>query len=197
VSVRDRLIISTIDLMRRHGVAGTGIAAILEHGNASRRSIYMNFPDGKTGLVREATHVAGAFIEQQIATALESPTPQEALAVFIAGWKKVVADSDFTAGCPIAAAGSARSLEPHTADAAGETFARWQAAIGNSLHHHGMSESAAAALATTAIAAVEGGVLLAVAQRSLDPLDDVQGQLELLIDVHLSPTDARRTGRRR
>lgn len=35
MGARDKLVLSTIDLVRRHGVAGTGIAAILEHGDVS------------------------------------------------------------------------------------------------------------------------------------------------------------------
>ncbi len=88
--------------MRRHGVAGTGIAAITEHSQVSRRTVYNTFPDGKTELVRQAAQVAGGvFIGDQIARALELPTPpQQSLIAFISQWKEVVAGSDFAAGCP-------------------------------------------------------------------------------------------------
>ncbi|MEH3139634.1 MAG: TetR/AcrR family transcriptional regulator [Mycobacterium kyogaense] len=185
MNARDKLVLSTIDLVRRHGVAGTGIAAILERGHVSRRSIYLNFPDGKTELVQEATRVAGTFIDHQIATALELPTPQESLSAFIAEWKSVVAGSDFAAGCPIAAAGLARSTEPGIADIAGRTFDGWRDAIAASLTQHGIDTAAAPALANTVLAAVEGAVVMAVAQRSLTPLDDVRDQLTLLLGHHL------------
>lgn len=185
MTARDRLVLSTIDLMRRHGVAGTGIAAILERGHVSRRSIYLNFPDGKTELVQEATRVAGSFIDHQIATALELPTPQESLQAFIAEWKNVVTESDFAAGCPIAAAGLARSSEPAIADIAGDTFTRWRAAISSSLHHHGIAEHTATALANTVLAAVEGAVIMAQAEKTTTPLDDVHQQLDLLLRHHV------------
>jgi TetR/AcrR family transcriptional regulator, lmrAB and yxaGH operons repressor len=199
VNTRDRLVLSTIDLVRRYGVAGTGIAAILERGHVSRRSIYLNFPDGKTELVREATRVAGGAIDHQIATALLLPTPQDSLAAFIAEWKTVVADSEFAAGCPIAAAGLARASEPEIADAAGDTFARWRRAIAQSLAEHGIDESTAAALANTVLAAVEGAVIMALAEKSLTPLDDVHRQLDLLVGVHLDGDGrhGRRGGRSR
>lgn len=184
MKVRDKLVLSTIDLMRRHGVAGTGITAILERSHVARRSIYLNFPNGKTELVQEATRVAGNFLDQQIATALQQPTPQKSLDAFIAGWKKVVAESDFAAGCPIAAAGLARSSEPEIADIAGETFIRWRDAISRSLRDHGFPKSTAHALANTVLAAVEGAVVMAQAEKSLAPLDDVHRQLRLLLQHH-------------
>ncbi|WP_243858280.1 TetR/AcrR family transcriptional regulator [Mycobacterium sp. DL440] len=180
--------LSTIDLMRRHGVAGTGIAAILERGHVSRRSIYLNFPDGKTELVQEATRLAGSFIDHQIATALEMPTPQQSLDAFIAEWKKVVAESDFAAGCPVAAAGLARSSEPEIADIAGATFTRWREAIGRSLGDHGIAEDTAQAVANTVLAAVEGAVIMALAEKSLSPLDDIHRQLDVLVGFHLDRT---------
>lgn len=179
------LVLNTIELVRRHGVAGTGIAAILERSGVSRRSIYLNFPHGKTQLVQEATRAAGDFIDQQIATALQQPTLQKSLDAFIAGWKEVVAGSDFTAGCPIAAAGLARSSEPEIADTAGETFTRWRDAITTSLRDHGIAKGTARALANTILAAVEGAVVMAQAEKSLAPLDDVHRQLRVLLNHHV------------
>lgn len=198
MNARDKLVMSTIDLVRRHGVAGTGIAAILERGHVSRRSIYLNFPEGKTELVQEATRVAGSFIDHQIATALQLPTPRESLDAFIAEWKKVVAESDFAAGCPIAAAGLARASEPEIADVAGETFARWRVAISRSLRDHGIPKSVSVSLANTVLAAVEGAVLMALAEKSLTPLDDVHRQLDLLVGLHLDgAAPARRAPRQK
>ena len=184
MAARDALIYSTIDLMRRHGVAGTGIAAITDHSQVSRRTVYNTFPDGKTELVQQAAQVAGVFIGNQIARTLELPTPQESLAAFITQWKEVVAGSDFAAGCPIAAAGVARSSEPEIADTAGKTFTRWQEAISDSLHRHGLPTTTALQLSNTVLAAVEGAVIMAIAQRSLTPLDDVHSQLDVLLDHH-------------
>lgn len=184
MKVRDKLVLSTIELVRRHGVAGTGIAAILERSHVSRRSIYLNFPDGKTELVQEATRVAGSFLDHQIAVALREPTPQKSLDVFIAGWKTVVTESDFAAGCPIAAAGLARSSEPEIADIAGGIFTRWRDAISESLRDHGIPDRDAQALANTVLAAVEGAVVMAQAEKSLAPLDDVHRQLHLLLRHH-------------
>lgn len=186
MSARERLVFSAIDLMRRHGVTGTGVAEILEHGGVSRRMIYLSFPDGKAGLMAEATRVAGDYIDAQIMSFVRHGTPREALTAFIVEWKKVVTDSDFTAGCPIAAAASSRSSTPAVADLAGEMFRRWQTTMSTSLHSHGLDEATARTLANTVLAAVEGAVMICVAQQSVTALDDIEAHLGLLIDHHLS-----------
>lgn len=185
VSARERLIFSAIDLMRRRGVAGTGVADILEHGGVSRRMIYLNFADGKAGLMAEATRVAGDFIDAQIESFVQRGTPREALAAFISEWKRVVSSSDFTAGCPIAAAASSRSSTPEVASLAGEAFQRWQTTMSGSLVQHGLDEATARTLANTVLAAVEGAVTMCVAQESVTALDDIESQLALLIDHHV------------
>lgn len=185
MSARDRLVYTVIDLIRRRGVAGTGVAEILKQGDVSRRSIYLNFPDGKSGLVAEATRVAGDYIDGQIATYVGLPTPRDALDAFIAEWKHVVAGSDFAAGCPIAAAGLSRSSSPAVADLAGAAFTRWQTTLSTSLRGHGLDEATALTLSNTILAAVEGAVLMSVAQRTVTALDDVGSQLAVLIDHHL------------
>ncbi len=192
MGARDRLLLSTIDLMRRKGVVGTGVAEILEHGAVSRRSIYLQYPDGKTGLVAEATRVAGAYIEAQMAGALAQPTPRDALASFVADWKNVVSDSDFEAGCPIAAAAVSRSTTPVVADLAGAELDRWRKTLAAALVGHGVEESTAESLANTILAAVEGAVMMCVAQRSVGALDDVESQLCVLLDHHVTPADTRR-----
>lgn len=185
MTARERLVFSTIDLVRRHGVAGTGVAEILTHGDVSRRSIYLNFPDGKAELVAEATRVAGAFIGAQIAEFVALPGAHEALDAFVEEWRKVLTDSDFAAGCPVTAAALSRSTTSEVADLAGEEFERWQTTIGASLHRHGISEPDAHSLANTIIAAVEGAVIMCVAQRSTTALDNVGSQMSILLDHHL------------
>lgn len=188
------MLLSTIDLMRRKGVVGTGVAEILEHGTVSRRSIYLHYPDGKSGLVAEATRVAGAYIEAQMVAASSHSTPREGLASFIAEWKNVVSGSDFTAGCPIAAAAVSRSTTPAVADLAGAEFDRWRQTLATSLVTHGVEESTAGSLANTILAAVEGAVMMCVAQQSVSALDDIEQHLTVLLDHHLTPAGTRGRG---
>lgn len=167
--------VSTVALMRRFGVAGTGISAVLDHSGVSRRSVYLAFPGGKQEMVTEATRLSGDTITALIDRAAAEPDP---LGSFVRMWKKVVADGDFEDGCPIVAAALGRNEAPAAADLAGDVFARWETTLAAALDptHHD-----ADALATTVVSAVEGAVIMCLAQRTTDPLDRVHAQLDRLL----------------
>lgn len=192
MGARERLLGSAIDLLRRRGVAGTGVAEIVEHGDVARRSLYLNFPDGKSQLMAEATQLAGDYINQRIETFVALPTAQEALRSFVVEWRDVVAESDFAAGCPIAAAGLSRCSAPEVADVAGVAFSTWQRTLGDALRGHGMAEAAALQLANMMLAAVEGAVTICIAQKSLAALDDVESELMMLLDCRLNDAGTHR-----
>ena len=187
MSARDRLILSTVGLMQRRGVAAAGVADILEESGVSRRSVYLNFAGGKPELVAEATRWSGQWIADQIAEACADRPPHEALARFVEHWTELLSGSDFEAGCPVAAAATARSVAPEATDVAGEAFARWHDILAGALTGHGISVSRASSLATTIVAAVEGAVVMALAQRSLEPLQDVKSELDVLLEHSLRP----------
>ncbi|MEH3157364.1 MAG: TetR/AcrR family transcriptional regulator [Gordonia paraffinivorans] len=181
MSARDKLILSTVGLMQRRGVAAAGVADILEDSKVSRRSIYLHFAGGKTELVAEATRWSGQWIADQITQACTGRPPREALAQFVEHWKSLLRDTDFEAGCPVAAAATARSVAPEATDAAGQAFTRWHEILTEALTEHGVASTRAHSLATVTVAAVEGAVVIALAQRSLDALDDVEKELAVLV----------------
>ncbi|MBB5918611.1 AcrR family transcriptional regulator [Nocardia transvalensis] len=179
---RDRLIDSTVDLMRRNGVAGTGIAQLLEHSGISRRSVYLNFPGGKAELVTEATRSAGEAASTLIRKLADGGADlASCVAAFPSIWRERLVASDFTAGCPIVAAALGRAEAPAAADAAGETFTEWEAILAESLRAEQVDDDRALALATTIVAAIEGAVVMSLATRSVAPLERVGTQLSALV----------------
>ena len=190
---RDKLTFATIELMRRHGVAGTGINEILGLSGVARRSIYLNFPGGKDELVAEATRAAGAFIGGVIAAA-PAPDPTAILHGFVEMWKGVLADSDFEAGCPVAAAAVGGSASPAARSAAAEVFVQWADQFGLVLIGAGVPAEQAPSLASFVVAAIEGAVMLCVCTHSVGPLDDVERHLGELLALHSStrPSGIRR-----
>ncbi|UQA92039.1 TetR/AcrR family transcriptional regulator [Streptomyces halobius] len=193
---RERLISSAIGLVRRHGVAGTGITELLAASNAARRSVYQHFPGGKHELIAESTRVAGKAISAAIATAATTDDPLDGLASFVRGWKDTLTASDFTAGCPIVAAALAGTDAPGVPAVAAAAFAEWNDLISAQLATAGIEPEAARSLATMAISSVEGAVVLAICSRSLQPLDRVHRHLTELVEHHLpntapSTTDAK------
>lgn len=176
---RGRLIGSAIELMRRNGAAGTGVNELLDHSGVARRSIYNNFPGGKDELLAEATTAAGKFISGAIQ---RDRDPQSALASFVAMWRTVLVDSDFDAGCPIVAGALAGPAAPTARAAAAEVFEQWQNRLTGVLVAHGVAEDEAGSLSTFILSAVEGSVILAVAARSLTPIDRVFSRLSEMVD---------------
>lgn len=188
-SPRERLITGTIALVRERGIAGTGITELLTRSETARRSIYQNFPGGKEQLVEEATRVAGQLMGSLIAEFTASDRPTDSLAGFIEMWKDTLEASDFTAGCPIVAAAMGGAEAPSARAAAAEVFDSWERLLSEQLTRAGADEAIASSLATTAVCAVEGAIILAISSRSVRPLDRVGVHLAELVSLH---ADARR-----
>ena len=179
MAARDALVQSAIELIRRNGVAATGVAELLAHSGISRRSIYLNFPGGKAELIAEATRAAGAGMTDLIASVTGT-----SISSFTDAWKEVVESSGFRASCPIAAAALGRSEAPDAADAAAAAFRDWENVLSARLVAGNVAPDVAESLATTIVAAVEGAVLLSIATRSTEPLDRVGKHLDELIALH-------------
>lgn len=184
MSARDALIASVTGLVQRRGVAGTGLAALLEDSGVARRTLYLNFPGGKAELVTEATRRAG----QELVTAIRAADggdAAQAVQTFIDQWKVQLDATDVQAGCPIVAAVLGRSEAPAAAQAAAEVLADVRNALADRLIQGGTVQDTARSLATLTVAAIEGAVILAVATQSTDPLDDVGRHLTEVIRLHL------------
>lgn len=180
MTARERLIDSAIELLRRNGVAGTGLAELLEHSGTARRSVYLNFPGGKAELMAEATRTAGRLLDSAL-TAAPDGDERASLAAFVKSWKETLRSSDYTAGCPVVAAALGRTQSAPAADAAGEVFAEWQTMLAGRFRADGVGADEAESLATTVVAAVEGAVILCLAAQSTDPLDRTMQMLDQLI----------------
>ena len=190
MTARERLIDSAIELLRRNGVAGTGLAELLQHSGTARRSVYVNFPGGKSELITEATRTAGRLMDSTLASAAPDGDGRESLAEFVESWKETLRASDYTAGCPVVAAALGRTESPSAADAAGEVFTAWQNLLAGRLRVEGVGIDEAESLATTLVAAVEGAVVLCLAAQSTDPLDRTVQMLDQLIAHHAEPITA-------
>jgi AcrR family transcriptional regulator len=178
---RERMIQSAATLFRERGVHGTSFSDVLDHSGAPRGSIYHHFPGGKAQLAEEATRYAGEFIAGGLAGALASDDPVAAIRGFAATWREILAASDFTAGCPILSATLEGERSPGARDAAGAAFGRWECLLADAFAQRGVARPRAESLATLAIAAIEGGIVLARAQRSAAPLERVADELETLV----------------
>lgn len=180
-STRTAMLLSAAGLLRERGAAGVTIDAVLARSGAPRGSVYHHFPEGRSQILREALQFAGDEITATIdAAAGDSGTAL--LHQFVDMWRDALIASDYTAGCPVlAAAIGSGDDEQQLASLASDIFARWRDASKQAYVRDGFEPAEASALADTAIAAMEGAVVLCRTTRSLEPLNDVAHQLEFLI----------------
>ncbi len=185
MSARDTLIASVTGLVRRRGVAGTGLNALLEDSGVSRRTIYLNFPGGKQELVAEATRLAGRELTDIIKAAGDGIDPARGIELFIELWKAQLGETEMQAGCPIVAAVLGRTDAPQAAAAAADAFRDWHELLAGRLEKYGVEAATARSLARTMIAAIEGAVIMSIAEQSTETLDDVGQRLAELIRLHI------------
>jgi AcrR family transcriptional regulator len=175
------MLVSASELLRQRGAAGVTIDAVLARSGAPRGSVYHHFPGGRRQILREALHFAGEEIAAKIDTAAGT-SGTALLRQFADMWREALTASDYSAGCPVLAAaiGSGQD-EQQLASLASDIFTRWRTASTQAYLREGFEPGEASALADTAIAAMEGAVVLCRSARSLEPLEDVTKQLEFLI----------------
>jgi TetR/AcrR family transcriptional repressor of lmrAB and yxaGH operons len=180
-STRHNMLLSAAEVLRERGAAGVTIDEVLTRSGAPRGSVYYHFPDGRNQLLTEALQFAG----DKITSLIDGAVDRGGISLvheFVEFWERTLADSEFTAGCPVVAAaiGSAHD-DPAVSAVAGEIFGRWRTALTRAFVADGFDESDAGSLAVTCIAALEGAVVLCRSARNTGPLRDVADQMEFLI----------------
>ncbi|GGU85060.1 TetR family transcriptional regulator [Streptomyces filipinensis] len=188
---RERMVFSAAQLIRRDGVAATGMREVAAHAGAPRGSLQHYFPGGKEQLVNEAVGWAGRYAGKRIArflAGLERPTPSGLFAAMAAQWTDEYAADGFTAGCPVAAATvECAAAGGSTREAAAAAFATWRSPLAEALAGMGVPAARAASLATLMISTLEGAILMARAERDTAPLRTAVRELGPLLDAAVAP----------
>ncbi|MGW1324010.1 TetR/AcrR family transcriptional regulator [Streptomyces antibioticus] len=183
---RERMVFSAAQLIRRDGVASTGMREVAEHAGAPRGSLQHYFPGGKEQLVNEAVSWAGRYAGNRVArfvAALPEPTPSGLFAAMVRQWTDEYESAGFAGGCPVAAATVDRAESAaSTREAASSAFAGWSGAVARALEDMGVPVERSGALATLMISALEGAILMSRAERDIRPLTTVARELGPLLD---------------
>lgn len=168
-TTRQRMIERTAVLLAKKGLQGTSFSEVLEASGAPRGSLYHHFPGGKNELVLEALALAGARAIG-VLDGLRGKPATEVAEGFFALWRWVLSASDFGAGCAVVAV-TVAAEEPALLARAAEVFRAWRSELGALLETGGVPAAQAPGLAAMLIAASEGAVILARAERSFEPFD--------------------------
>ncbi|MBS9534763.1 TetR/AcrR family transcriptional regulator [Mycobacterium sp. M1] len=177
---KTKMLGGAIELLRERGAAGVTVDAVLSRTKSPRGSVYHHFPGGRDQIMTESLALAGDVIGAVVegVTAEGSVAALHRLREF---WATTLRDSDFRAGCPVVSvAVGGSTADEHLLPAVAEIFARWHRVIAHQLVIEGVPRHRADRLATLAVAAIEGVLILCRAQRSTAPLDDVIAEFEVL-----------------
>ncbi|MER6183913.1 TetR/AcrR family transcriptional regulator [Streptomyces sp. NPDC001652] len=190
---RERMVFSAAQLIRRDGVASTGMREVAAHAGAPRGSLQHYFPGGKEQLVNEAVGWAGRYAGRRVArflAALDEPTPSALFAQMVRQWTDEYQADGFAGGCPVAAAtiDCAESTES-TREAASAAFATWTGPVAQALAAMGVPGRRAGDLATLMISSLEGALLIARAERDVRALTTVARELGPLLDAAVTTGD--------
>jgi TetR/AcrR family transcriptional repressor of lmrAB and yxaGH operons len=181
---RERMIEVAAELLERSGYHGLSLGELVSHAGAPRGSLYHHFPGGKDELVGEALEVSAIAITTAL-RALTAGAPSAGAAV--GGAIDLLAarmeEARFEKGCPIAATAlDASSVSRGIARQCAHAYERWTDVLAARIAADGVEVEEAHDLALFALAAIEGGLLLARARRSRAPLDAVKARLVAMLD---------------
>ncbi|WP_336082443.1 TetR/AcrR family transcriptional regulator [Nocardia sp. SSK8] len=176
---------SAVQLLRERGAAGVTIDAVLARSEAPRGSVYHHFPGGRAQIMTESLTLAGdaisAIIDQAAAQSAVTTLRQ-----FGQFWTALLEQSDFGAGCPVVSVAVGSSPEDeHLQPSVAAILGRWHAGLVTAIETDGVPSPRAQRLATMAIAAVEGAVILCRVNRSTTALDEVIDELEVVFTAAL------------
>lgn len=192
---RDRMVRSAATLIARDGLRGAGMRDVADAAGVSRGSFQHYFPGGKDQLTAEALSWMGAAVHERLDRAAERRSPGggptgaldpgggtavDVLDAFVDLWRQGLIDTAMTTGCSIAATVHDSDDATLLALAAG-VFASWCSPFRTALRAEGRPDDQADALATTAVAALEGAVILCRARHDLVPLDQTAAVLRVLL----------------
>lgn len=188
---RERIVHSAVRHLRRHGVEGMGLRPVVSDADAPWGSLHHYFPEGKDQLVAEALEWSGRFAAEQVADyarTARSPDPAALFDHIVRWWAGDLKGRDFALGCPVGASVADGLTHERVRRATTGALDDWRSAIQAALLDMGVPARRTRELATLMLAALEGAILLARAERRTAPLDTVRRQLRpVLVAAVTSP----------
>jgi len=184
---------SAASLIAHRGVNATSFSEVVADSGAPRGSIYHHFPDGKRELTESAIRWTS---EQMLAYLHQAPigSPSDVLRHFIGIWRAVVLRSGGAAGCAVAGVAVDTVDDASLLAEIRSTFRSWVETLATQLEVSGIPTDRARSIATTALATMEGALILCRAEGSTDPLELAADELGRLLPAD-PPRSSRGSGR--
>jgi TetR/AcrR family transcriptional repressor of lmrAB and yxaGH operons len=180
---RQRLIRTTGRLLRRQGYGAMGLSQVISEAGAPKGSLYFHFPGGKEELAAAAVD---RFADRTTATIAdwlrEEGSAADAVVRMFDFYIEHLPATGFAEGCAVATVAlDAAASHDVLAQATERAFGRWTGLLAEALEAEGRRPDEARNLATLAIAAVEGAIVMAKGQRSAEPLAGTRDALRAIL----------------
>jgi AcrR family transcriptional regulator len=172
VKTDQRIVRAMAELLRVQGYAATGLQQLARAAQAPIGSIYHHFGGGKRQIAAAALRQAGAAYIQLLPMLLDqhADLPVAIDAAFTAAADDI-ANTGWANMCPVGTvAGEIAGTEPELRQVTAEVIASWVEEGTRYLASRGLSQADARTATYALLTALEGGFLLARAQRSTEPL---------------------------
>jgi len=173
--VKAKMVEGAARLLAERGLQATSFTEVLALTGAPRGSLYHHFPNGKDEMVAGAVDLAGeraiAFLDGKAGA-----SAYEIADYFLYLWQQTLVRSNFEAGCAVLAVTVATDSPDLLAHAA-TVFRKWRRRLAELLEQGGLPAADAARFAAVLVAASEGAVVAARAERDLEPFELVRESL--------------------
>jgi TetR/AcrR family transcriptional repressor of lmrAB and yxaGH operons len=170
---RERLLVTGERLFRTQGYSGTGLKQLAQEAEAPWSSMYHFFPGGKQQLGAEVVRYAADRYAELIAKAFAARSdPGDAVAAVFKAEAKILTESKFRNGCPVAAVTlDVASTVEELREPCAKAFDLWIGTIAQALAAAGLAAKDARALASYVLSSLEGAIVLSRAEKSVTALE--------------------------
>jgi AcrR family transcriptional regulator len=181
---------SAAELIGKRGLNATSFSDVIAESGAPRGSIYHHFPEGKKQLAEEAIQ----WTSEQILgyqRACPATTPAGVLNWFVDLWRQSLIASGCTAGCPVVGVAiNTVAGEMDLIAVVRAAFQSWVALLASQLAATGIPAPRATSIALTALAGMEGALILCRAEGNSGPLEAIVEELLRLLPAETGARDA-------
>lgn len=179
---RQAMVLTAVELLRERGADGITLDILVNRSGAPRGSIYHHFPGGRAQILDEAVQLGGDAIGSLI-TGSVAGGPIVVLDRLTAFWRTMLTETGFAAGCPVVSAAISSAPDSPLVKHAERIFEAWKARLIDCFVADGLGADAAGRLATMCIASMQGAIIMCRTEVSLQPLEDVAGELRVLLSA--------------
>jgi TetR/AcrR family transcriptional repressor of lmrAB and yxaGH operons len=185
-TTREQIVTAAARLLETQGYFGTGLNEVVRVSGAPKGVLYYYFPDGKEQLTAEAIAQSAQLLAGNMQQELGDAPGSEAAVDAICGFMLRLADYVEAGACRVGAPIAAVALETagmseRLAGVCYDAYALLLSVVSARLQRGGWGAEQAASLATFVIATIEGGIILARAQHTADPIRQNAAHMRLLL----------------